>query len=146
MPRIRPWKEVKAGEGIQKPLTPAIGTGLLPKEKAFVWEQSMKSATSSIVGLAVLAAISSARAQDADPDQRETGGLCWDTLHNVARQSQGSSTAGDPPARTTGSARENKAQERAAEPKDSNRVTSGVTGEGRMISGSTARPTGVPDC
>jgi hypothetical protein len=34
----------------------------------------------------------------------------------------------------------------AVEPKDGNRVTSGVTQDGRMTSGIAVRAAGIPDC
>jgi hypothetical protein len=130
---------------------PAIFPAHLP---AFRWSAHMlKPATASLIALALAAAVGGAHAQDTGAGRQNSSAnaLCWDTLQNVAREKPAGEgklgVTGDLRGGTTGSPAESREQRPGAEePKDSSRVTSGVTSEGRMISGSAARPAGIPDC
>lgn len=113
----------------------------------------MKLATLSMIAFGVVAAAgASAHAQNTGTDQPNASvdALCWDALQNVARATSVGGdklgATGELQRQTTGSSSENKPQGLEAEPKDSNRITSGVTSEGRMISGTAAKPPGIPDC
>jgi hypothetical protein len=113
----------------------------------------MKLTTGPLIVLALAVTFGGARAQNTDADQQNSSAraLCWDTLQNVAREKPPGEgklgVTGDLRGGTTGSpAASEKRGPGANEPRDSNRVTSGVTSEGRMISGSGIRPAGIPDC
>lgn len=112
----------------------------------------MRLSTITFAVLAAALAAGAGHAQTTGTDQPDSSAntLCWDTLQNVARERTGGEgkvgPTGDLRGQTTGSSAENKVQGPGAEPKDSNRVTSGVTNDGRMTSGSTIRPAGIPNC
>ncbi|MDQ8729499.1 hypothetical protein [Bradyrhizobium sp. LHD-71] len=112
----------------------------------------MKAVTVSLAVLAIVITFGGANAQSSGLDQQDRSAdtLCWDTLQNIAREKfPGKGTlgaSGDPQGRTTGSSAGDDVQGAGGGAKDSNRVTSGVTSEGRMTSGGPVRPAGIPDC
>ena len=108
-----------------------------------------------LTGGLLLAAAFAAQAQTNPPPPNSlpdssAGTQCWDVLQNVARDkvsNEGKLQATNEYAKQHSSSSEDrKVQGPGAEPKDPTGVTVGEGRQGRELTGSSVRPSGLPNC